>query len=117
MTSIVKSASDATSSVFGTVSTVAHQATRTVETFGQGLDMLNMFVSTAHTKQKARTAVDLAMFYDDLVEQSSLEAAKRQLEISKELANDSDLKKMYIENEKKLGSIVSALQTKTNHED
>ncbi len=107
--SVYKAASSATSSVFTTVSTVAHQATRTVETVGAGLDMLNSFVHTAAAKQKARTAIDMANFYTQLVEDSALEESKRQKELINELKNDETVKKLYESNLVKLQTVIDNL--------
>lgn len=111
--SIMKSASDATSNVFTTVGSVANQLTRTVDTAGQALDMLNSFVSTARTKQIARTAVDLETFYDQLLEDSSMESAKRQEALANELSQNQNLKTLYTENHKKLDSVIQKLRNPT----
>jgi len=109
-TSIVKSASDATSNVFTTVGTVAQQLTRTVDTAGQALDMLNSFVSTARTKQIARTAVDMESFYDELAETSAMEASRRQRDLLNELNQDLSLKNIFETNHKKYEGVLTSLR-------
>ncbi len=111
MTSVVKSAADTTTAVFTTVGTAANQITNVVNTTGQAIDMLSSFVTTARTKQKARTAIDLAIFNDQLVEDTALEQAMRQREIQQKLEADPALTKLYAENSKKFGDILSNLNS------
>ena len=111
MTSIARSASDATSSVFNTVATTAQTLTRTVDTAGAGLDMLNSFVLTARKKQIARTAIDMETFYEELHEESAMDMARRQRALTNELNQDEDLKIIFKENYNKLNEIILKLKT------
>lgn len=109
MTTILKATNDTTVSVLTSVGTVANQVSRSINTIASGMDMLDMFVQTAHTKQRLRTAVDLSTFTDELLEDTALEASKRQEKIITEINSSQTLKKLYEENHIKLQAVLTAL--------
>lgn len=107
MTTIITAANKTTVSILDTIGTVAHTANRTVLTVANTLDMLDMFVTTAHTKQRKRTAIDLAIFETQLLEDTALEESKRQMLIVSEINSDPNLKTLYTENHRLLTAVLN----------
>lgn len=100
--------------VLNTVATVADAATKVVDNTASGLDMLDMFVSTAKQKQAARTAVDLSTFYEDLQNEAALENAIKSEALEKELGNNPSLKKHFDNHHKSLEAVIEAAKNKYN---
>lgn len=92
--------------LLGTVNTAAQQITRTVNITGSGLDMLDTYVSAAKIKQEARTKVDLFTFKTSLLEDSSMDIAKRQEALALELNANAGLKALFAENHQKLEALL-----------
>lgn len=109
MTTIYKSASDTTVALLSTVGTVANTISNTVTTVAKSMDMLDMFISTAHKKQAQRTIVDLSTFEDQLIEDTAFENAERQITILNKLESNSALKTIYATNEAKLRLLLNPI--------
>ncbi len=112
MTTVIKSLNDTTVSVLSAVGTVASQVGNTINTVAKTLDMLDMFVVTAHTKQKANTAFDISDFYSTLIQESAIASAKRELKLAETLHANADLKKFYVTHEAKYTAIIAQLTAK-----
>ena len=109
MTTIYKSASDTSVALLSTVGTIANTISGTVTTVAKSMDMLDMFIETAHTKQKQRTIVDLSNFTDQLIEDSAIENSERQIAILDKLASNASLKSLYTTNEAKLRALLNPI--------
>lgn len=111
MTTIYKSASDTSVALLSTIGTVANTISGTVTTVAKSMDMLDMFIETAHTKQKQRTIIELSLFTDQLIEDAAIENSERQLEITNKLSANAALKAIYTENETKLRLLLNPVET------
>lgn len=98
--------------LLNTVGTVADTATKIVDNTASGLDMLDMFVSTAKQKQAARTAVDLSTFYEDLQNEAALENAIKSEALEKELGSNPQLKKHFETHHTNLASVIEQAKAK-----
>lgn len=98
--------------VLNTVGTVADAATKIVDNTASGLDMLDMFVSTAKQKQAARTATDMATFYEDLQNEVALENAMKSEALERELASSPALKKHFDTHHKNLEAVINEAKAK-----
>lgn len=100
--------------LLNTVGTVADAATKIVDNTASGLDMLDMFVTTAKQKQAARTATDMATFYEDLQNEVALENSIKSEALERELANNAQLKKHFDQHHANLASVIQAAKDKYN---
>ena len=98
--------------VLNTVATVADAATKVVDNTTAGLDMLDVFVSTAKQKQAANTAKEMETFYEDLIKEAALEAAMKQEALDNELNNNPALKKHYEKYHKDFETVLLAVKAK-----
>lgn len=108
--SVVGSASTAATSIFDTVANTAVQATKLVNSVGTSIDMFDTFVTTARTKQLARTAVDMHQFYIELHETSAKEIADRQHALKQELAANPQYLELYTEAHADLNDLINSLK-------
>ncbi len=111
MTTIIKQVNDTTVSLLTAVGTVANSVAKTVTTTADTLDMLDAFISQAKLKQQVRIHTENVTYEDEIIEDASLEAAKRQLKISKELTDDN-LKKLYQITESKIRASLALARVK-----
>lgn len=109
--SVVGSASIAATSIFDTVANTAVQATKLVNSVGTSIDMFDTFVTTARTKQVARTAVDMHQFYIELHETTAQEIATRQRNLQQELGSDPQYLALYKEAHEDLNDLITSLKT------
>lgn len=107
-----KSISSTFSKLLNTVGTVADATSKIVDNTASGLDMLDMFITTAKQKQEARIAADMSTFYDDLQAETALENAMKQTALDQELNSNSELKKNYNSEFSKLESVLTKVKSK-----
>ena len=106
MTTVTKSATGAITSVFSTVTTIAEQVSGTVTAAGEGIAMLNAYVTTARTKQEARIDTDMENFFNELAEDTSDQIATRQKILAEKLNADPIYKALFEENLKKITPVI-----------
>lgn len=92
MASILSSASQATSSVFFTVTTAANVVTKTVDTIGLGMDALHSQarIYSAAATQNVEEKITAAKSRD--LTDMQLEAAEYNLQLKKKLSENPELK-------------------------
>ena len=69
--------------LFGTVSAAANTVTSTMNSAERGISMVDRYISTQETKQKARHKAELERFKDVLIEEMSREDAERKVAVEK----------------------------------
>jgi hypothetical protein len=95
MAQVTTSMSGAITALFATVTTVATQASRSVNTLAAGLDMLDSYVDTARTNQRISSKLSADDFLENIIQQSTLDQARKEQAIAKQLATDLDLKNRF----------------------
>lgn len=76
------------SQVLGTVSDTASAISSTVNALAGGMNIINDYVTTARNKQREANVVSMTTFRQQLMEDATLEAVKRQENIANYIGND-----------------------------
>ena len=97
-TSVLSSASQATINVFETLSTTANAATKLVTGIATGANMFERMMQDMDNNHAMRSIINQATYKKELAEDAARATAKRQYSIQKELAEDSNFKKLFEEN-------------------
>lgn len=92
-------------SLLGTIQEGATTISSTFSTATKAVGMLNTFVSAAADKQRIRTKVDVHEFKTRLVEEKSMEEAKRKVAIA-EFCKDEGNKQFYSSAYDRLSALV-----------
>lgn len=92
-------------SVLSTVTDTANAISGVVNTISGGFDMANSFVRHHQVKQRIDQKLDMSTYTDRKIEELSIEAAQRKLNIEQTLA-DPALKDYYNETYSKLSSLL-----------
>lgn len=108
-TTVARSATQATSSLFNTVGNAATQINNAIENVGDGLDMLNRYVKVAKVRQKAEMKANMASYFKSLKERTLVEDARRELELAEELAQNPALKTIYQRDEAAMDELLKPL--------
>lgn len=109
--SITTSASDATISLFNVVNHTATTASKLVGSVATSVDMLDLFVTDAYTRQKTKSKIDMALFEKQIVEDTAMEISTRQRSIQEKLETDPKLLSLYTENVSELNAILNPVKS------
>lgn len=110
--SVITSASDATVSIFDTVAHTATQASKLINAIGTSVNMFDRFVTDAEERQRARSIVDMEVFYEHLHEDTAIARAQHQNEIKNILKQDPEIAELYSENYSKLKATMDRIRSK-----
>lgn len=113
MATVTSTASSTLVAMLSTVTTVAHQTNRTIQTAAAGLDMLDKYVEGARSRQEAKSRIDTALFHENLLLESSMEQARKEKMIQAELSSDKDLNSLFNSNYAKLQALFVQPETQS----
>jgi hypothetical protein len=105
----VLSASNATAtSILSTVQTLAHTAQRTITTAAAGLDMLDTYVEDARIRQADASKVARHNYRKNLLLESSVEQARKEHQLHREIGSDPVLTKLFNDNHAALEALFAS---------
>ncbi|AZO48062.1 hypothetical protein [Mesorhizobium sp. M4B.F.Ca.ET.058.02.1.1] len=105
----VLSASNATAtSILSTVQTLAITAQRTINTAAAGLDMLDTYVEDARTRQVDASKIARHHYRKNLLLEASIEQARKEQQLTREIGNDQVLSKLFSDNHAELEALFAS---------
>ncbi|RWB40449.1 MAG: hypothetical protein EOQ44_25230 [Mesorhizobium sp.] len=105
----IMSASNATAtSILSTVETLAHTVRRTINTGAAGLDMLDTYVEDARTRQVDASKIARHSYRKNLLMEASMEQARRDQQVIRDIGNDSQLKQLFETNHQELEALFAS---------
>ena len=109
-TSVLSSASQATINVFDTISTTANAATKLVTGIATGANMFERMMTDMDNNHAKRSIINQATYEKELLEDAARATAKRQNLIQKELAEDTNFKRLFEENYLELKALLNPVE-------
>lgn len=104
MATIASASSSTFTSIMSTLTTVARTAERTITTAASGLDMLDTYVESARIRQADKHKIDMALYRENLLQDASLEQARREKVLYQEL-KDAELNSHFQRNYQNLSAL------------
>lgn len=105
----VLSASNATAtSILSTVETFAHTVRRVINTGASGVDMLDTYVEDARLRQTDLSKINRHNYRKNLIMESSMEQARKDQQVIREIGNDAVLKQLFDANHQELEALFAS---------
>lgn len=111
-TSVLSSASKATTSIFDTVANTAVTTTKLINSISTGVNMFDRMMNDMDENHKKRSILNQHIYEGELVENAAREIAKRQNELQKEMKEDANFFKLFETNFKELTLLLNPETTK-----
>lgn len=92
----------AAGNLLSTVADTANTVSTTMNTISGGVSILNDMVQNIKNKRREATLVEMISFRDNLINDASLDAVKREENIQQYIGNDENKKKSFEEFSEKL---------------
>lgn len=107
----------AAGNMLSTIADTANAVSTTMNTISGGISILNDMVQNVKNKRRESTLVEMISFRDNLINDASLDAVKREENIKSYIGNDENKQKSFIEFSEKLTNAFKVYDQKVQYEE